>query len=102
MVQVRRRMDGLERLANLCRRVEAQVPPEVLAQHKAYKKSLDDPPLIKDGYFLVTAEVEQALEAKYGRSWHIRFPDWDRDQDDRYWLALKHYRPGPSPETTAR
>src|SRR5262249_27307676 len=56
-----------------------------------------DPPLIKDGYFLVTTEVEQALEAKCGRAWHLRFPDWDRDQDGRYWLALKHDRPGPLP-----
>src|SRR5262249_25571745 len=71
--------------------------PEVLAQHKSYKKSLGDAPMVKDGYFLLTADVEQALEEKFDTCWQNWFADSFRDDAGGYWLDLKYYRPGALP-----
>jgi hypothetical protein len=91
---------GLAALEHLCRLVEDQVPPEVLERHTARKKQLGDAPMIRDGYFLVTAEVEQAIVAKHGNVWwQCMFTDWEEDRDGGVWLDLKYYRPGQAPVT---
>jgi hypothetical protein len=90
----------LTALESLCRRVEEQVPPEVLERHTARKKGLGDAPMVRGGRFLVTAEVEQAIVAKHGDVWwECMFED--REEDDRggVWLPLRYYRPGQAPIT---
>jgi hypothetical protein len=90
---------SLTALESLCRRVEGQVPPEVLERHTARKKALGDAPMIRGGYFLVTAEVEQALEARHGIAWRGEFPYQHEDDDGGVWLSLGYHRPGQLPVT---
>jgi hypothetical protein len=86
-------------LETLCRRIEEQVPPDVLERHKARKKGLGNAPMVRDGSFLVTPAVEQALLALHGVAWRCLFAGWHEDRDGGVWLDLKYYRPGQAPVT---
>jgi hypothetical protein len=91
---------SIHRLNSLCQEIEAQVPPDVLERHKAYKKSRGDEPLVKDGHFLVTPAIEQAIVAEHGDVWWpCIFMDHFEDRDGNHWLAEKYYRPGQAPLT---
>jgi hypothetical protein len=90
---------GLATLESVCRRIEEQVPPEVLERHTARKKALGDAPMVRDGSFLVTAEVGRALEARHGIAWRGEFPYQHEDADGGVWLSLRYYRPGQVPVT---
>ena len=90
---------SIHRLEQLCLELERQLPAGVLAQHKAYKKSLGNLPIVKDGFFLVTPEWEKALEEKHGDGWRWRFADRSEGMDGDFWLALKYHRPGEIPLT---
>jgi hypothetical protein len=90
---------GLTALESLCRRIEEQVPPEVLERHTARKKGLGDAPMVREGYFLVTAEVGQALEARHGIAWRGEFPYQHEDDGGGVWLSLRYHRPGQLPVT---
>jgi hypothetical protein len=91
------RLAGLEAM---CRRVEEQVAPDVLERHNARKKALGDAPMVRDGSFLVTAEVERAIIAKHGNVWWpcLFVGGWEDDQGG-VWLPLKYYRAGQAPIT---
>jgi hypothetical protein len=90
----------LTALESLCRRIEEQVAPEVLERHNARKKGLGGAPMVRDGCFLVTATVEEAIVAKHGNVWWpCMFVGGWEDRDGGVWLPLKYYRPGQAPVT---
>jgi hypothetical protein len=90
----------LTALEAVCRRIEGQVPPEVLERHNARKKGLGDAPMVRDGCFLVTAEVERAIIAKHGNVWWpCMFAGGWEDDRGGVWLPLNYYRPGQAPIT---
>jgi hypothetical protein len=90
----------LTALESVCRRIEGQVPLDVLERHQARKKGLGGAPMVRDGSFLVTAEVEQAIIAKHGNVWWpcMFVGGWEDDRGG-VWLPLKYYRPGQAPVT---
>jgi hypothetical protein len=91
---------GLAALESLCRLIEGQVPLEVLERHQARKKELGEAPMVRDGYFLVTPAVEQAIAAKQPDVWWpCLFADLREDGDGGVWLSLNYYRPGQLPLT---
>jgi hypothetical protein len=91
---------GLAALESLCRRIEGQVPLDVLERLQARKKQLGDAPMVREGYFLVTPAVEEAIVAKHPDVWWpCLFADWRQDDQGGVWLSLRYHRPGQLPLT---
>lgn len=88
----------LARLRFLCEQIEKRIPQDILAKHKAHKKTLGDEPLTRKGKFLVTPTMRTALEEKYGEDWLWQFTGYLGDEE-AWWLSLKYYRPGKLPMT---
>jgi hypothetical protein len=89
---------SLASLGRLCQLIEAQVPPDVLERHKAYKKGLGDRPLFKGDWFLVTPATEQAIAEKHGEGWRWMY-ECSEDRDGNVWIYRDCYRPGEVPLT---
>ena len=90
----------LRGLQALCRRIEAAIPADVLTRHKLYKKGLGEAPPVKDGYFLITPDVGDALVETHGEGWQWLF-QIRQEEGGRVWMALRHHRPGAVPLTEA-
>ena len=89
---------SIYRLRNLCDKIEAQVPQDVLQRHTETMKNRGDEPLRQGDRFLVTPAIQKLLVQKYGEAWRCKFSAVWGGGDDT-WLHEKYYRPGKAPLT---
>jgi hypothetical protein len=94
-----KRAVSIHKFAALCKTIEDQVPSEILERHKACKAAKGNGPITERGFFLVTPEMAQRLEERYGEDWRYHF-DWGETEDDP-WVSLKHFRSWRLPATLA-
>jgi hypothetical protein len=89
---------SLRNVKFLCNTIEAAIPRSVLAEHKAYKKSLGDRPFFKGDWFLVTPAIEKAILEEHGEAWQCMH-ETTEDRDGNVWIHRECYRPGELPLT---
>jgi hypothetical protein len=89
---------SIHRLGGLCRKIEAQVPHEVLVNHRTRKISKGDEPIFEGKWFLVTPAINKAMIEKHGEGWRYHFSMRKGDEEET-WLHENYYRPGRTPLT---
>lgn len=82
----------LQRLKDLCRWIESNIPAEVLEHHEECKKVLGDDPIVEAGYFLVTPSLEKRLVEQHGEGWRWTF-SMLIERSGRTWLDLSYLGP---------